>query len=180
MKKTRFAQTHEKNWAQKHPGLLRWTTNEQFDSKMKLPLKRVSKIICTSLTSCNKGSLFFQGGTSSTKEEFTKEGDWKIIIATAESFLDNLIKSVENGTVTVVTLNVLKEHSEQFLGLVEIHQTNQKVSIEVSVKDFLSQRCSELDAFLTLQDHMVCFIGFSRIFTSGMSVLLIVFKSLYF
>ena len=36
--------TNHKNWDQQHPELLRWTPNEQFESEMKLPLKRVSKI----------------------------------------------------------------------------------------------------------------------------------------
>ena len=113
----------------------------------------------------------FLGGNSNSKEEFTKEGDWKIIIATVESFLDNLIHSVVNGTVTVSTLDVLKNHSEQFLKLSEIHQTNQKASSKVSIKDSFSKRCCELDAFLTLRDHLACFIGFCTTFTSGMSVM---------
>lgn len=111
---------------------------------------------------------FFQGSSSSCKEKLTKDGDCKIIIASAESFLDNLIKSVENGKVPVATLKVLKKHSSQLLKLGEIHQTSQKGSI--SIKDSFSRRLSELEAFLMLKDHLKCFIHFSNIFTSGISV----------
>ena len=87
----------------------------------------------------------------------------------AESCLDNMIKSVEKGTVTVATLKFLEEHSDQYLKLGEIHQTTQKVSI--SVEDSFSLRRRELDAFLTLRKHVECFIHFSDKFTSGISVI---------
>ena len=90
-------------------------------------------------------------------------------MASAESCLDNLIKSVENGEVTVATLKVLEKHASQFLKLGEIHQMNQNVSI--SAKNSLSQRLSELKAFLRLRDHLECFIHFSDKFTSGILVI---------
>ena len=88
-----------------------------------------------------------------------------MIIATAESFLDTLINSVENGTVTIATLQLLEKHSSQFLKLGEIHQKNKKVP--VPVKDSYLQRRSEKKAFFTLRDNLECFINFSNIFTSG-------------
>ncbi len=102
-------------------------------------------------------------------EECTKEGDWKFIIATVESCLDYLINSVENGTVTVATLEFLGQYSSQFLKLGEVHQTNENVS--VSIKDSFSRRRSELKAFLTLRDHLECFIHFSNNLNPGMSVI---------
>lgn len=88
-----------------------------------------------------------------------------MIIATAESFLDTLINSVENGTVTIATFQLLEKHSSQFLKLGEIHQKNKKVSL--SVKDSYLQRRSEKKAFFTLRDNLECFINFSNIFTTG-------------
>jgi hypothetical protein len=87
----------------------------------------------------------------------------------AESCLDNLIKSVEKGTVTVATLKFLEEHSDQYFKLVEIHKMTQKVSI--SIEDSFSQRRRELQAFLTLRKHVECFTYFSDKFTSGISVI---------
>ena len=45
-----FTETHKKNWAKQHSKLLCGTPNEQFESKMKLSLEKVSKITCTSMT----------------------------------------------------------------------------------------------------------------------------------
>jgi hypothetical protein len=90
-------------------------------------------------------------------------------MARAESCLDNLIKSVEKGEVTVATLMVLEKHASQFLKLGEIYQTNQNVSL--SVKISFSQRRSEMEAFLRLRDHLECFIHFSDKFTSGILVI---------
>ena len=110
--------------------------------------------------------FLFQGGSSSSKEELTN--DCGIIIATAESFLDNLINSVENGTVTIATLILLEEHADQFLKLGELHQNNKKVPI--SIKNNFRQRCSEKKAFLTVKSQLQCFINFSNIFNSGISM----------
>ncbi len=87
-------------------------------------------------------------------------------MASAESCLYNLIRSVENGTVTVATLKFLEEHSSQFLKLGEIHQPNRKHA--TSIKDSFSWRLSELKAFFTLKDHLECFIHFSNVFSLGM------------
>jgi hypothetical protein len=75
---------------------------------------------------------------------------------------------VENGTVTVATLDYLVEHTTQFLKLGEVHQTNQQVSI--SIKDSFLLRRSELKAFLKLRDDLGCFINFSTVFISGMLI----------
>ena len=107
----------------------------------------------------------FQENSSNVKKELIKDEGCAIMMTRAESCLDNLIKSVEKGTVTVATLKFLEEHSDQYLKLGEIHQTNQKVSI--LIKDSFSRRCRELEAFLKLKDHLECFIHFSNIFTSG-------------
>jgi hypothetical protein len=101
--------------------------------------------------------------------ELTKQVDCKIILNSAEAFLDNLIKSVENGKVKVGTLKVLEEHSSQFLKLGEIHQMN--INVSFSIKDSFSQRRSELEAFIRLRDHLKCFIYFSDNFTSGIPVI---------
>ncbi|CAB4012403.1 Hypothetical predicted protein [Paramuricea clavata] len=114
------------------------------------------------------GFLKFFGSSSSSKDKLTKQGACRMIMARAESCLDNLIKSVENGNVTVGTLKVLEKHSNQFLKLGEIHQMNRKVS--VSVKNYFSQRLRELKEFFTLRDHLECFIRFNDKFTSGISL----------
>ncbi len=115
--------------------------------------------------------IYFQGSSSSSKEELTKEGQCQVMMATAELCLDNLINSVEKGTVTVATLKLLEEHSTQFLRLGEIHQKNQNVAI--SIKDSFSRRRSELKAFITLKDQLTCLNYFSSIFTSGISIIIL-------
>ncbi|CAB4005504.1 Hypothetical predicted protein, partial [Paramuricea clavata] len=110
------------------------------------------------------GFLKFFGSSSSAKDKLTEDHDCAIMMTRAESCLDNLIKSVEKGTVTVATLKFLEEHSDQYLKLGEIHKTTQKVSI--SIEDSFSQRRRELEAFLTLRKHVECFIYFSDKFTS--------------
>ena len=102
----------------------------------------------------------FKGSSSSSKEELTS--DCGIVIATAESFLDNLINSVENPIVTVATLNLLEEHADQFLKLGEIHQNSQKVS--VSIKETFPRRLSEKASFFALQDQLKSFINLSNVF----------------
>ena len=80
---------------------------------------------------------------------------------------------MENGTVTVDMINLLMKHSTQFLKLGEIHQTNQHVP--VSIRESLSLRRSELEAFLKLREDMACFLNFSTIFTLGMSIVMLDF-----
>ena len=86
-------------------------------------------------------------------------------MATAESFLDNLLRSVEDSTVTVATLRLLQEHADQFLKLGGIHQKNQNVPM--SIKESFQQRITEQKSFFALQEKLKCFIDFSNIFTSG-------------
>ena len=86
-------------------------------------------------------------------------------MARAESFLDSLIKSVEDGTVTVARLKLLQEHDDQFLKLGDIRQWNKKVS--VSIKEQFRRRISEQKRFFALREQLKCFIDFSNIFTSG-------------
>lgn len=110
----------------------------------------------------------FKGSNSSSKEELTRHYDCEMIIARADSFLDNLINSVENGTVTIATLELLEKHENQFLKLGEIHQKNK--NIQISIKNSFRQRRSEKKAFFTLRGDVECFINFSISFTSGISV----------
>ena len=118
------------------------------------------------LYSMNSTVFFiFQGSSSSSKDKLTKQGGCRMIMASAESCLDNLIKSVENGEVTVATLKVLEKHSSQFLKLGEIHQMNRKVSI--SIRNSFSQRLREMKEFFALRDHLECFLHFSDKFISG-------------
>ncbi len=93
----------------------------------------------------------------------------------AESCLYSLIKSVEDGTVTVSTLKLLKQHSKQYFKLGEIHQTNQDVARNVEL--YYSQRNNEMDAFFKLRDQLECFIGFSNVFSSGISTIFSVFQN---
>lgn len=92
-----------------------------------------------------------------------------MIIARAESFLDNLIRSVENGTVTIGTLKLLEEHANQFLKLGAIHQMNKKVPVLIG--NYFQRRRSEKKAFFELRDQLKCFIDLSNIFNSGMSTI---------
>ena len=74
---------------------------------------------------------------------------------------------MENGTITIATLELLEKHENQFLKLGEIHQNNKNV--QVSIKNSFLQRRSEKKAFFTLRDDLECFINFSNSFISGMS-----------
>lgn len=90
------------------------------------------------------------------------------MMARAETFLDSLIKSVVNGTVTIATLELLEEHADQFLKLGEIHHTNKNVSI--SIHNSFQQRRSERKAFFSLKNQLQCFIDLSNKFMSGMII----------
>jgi hypothetical protein len=75
------------------------------------------------------------------------------------------MNSVKDGSVTVATLQLLKEHSEQYYKLGKIYQKNQS-----GAKDFrydFSQRKDELDAFVKLKNQLECFIGLISKFRSG-------------
>ena len=92
----------------------------------------------------------------------------------AESCLYSLIKSVEDGTVTVSTLKLLKQHSKQYFKLGEIHQKNQDIAR--NVEPCFSQRIYELDVFFKLRHQLECFIGFSNVFPSGIWTMLLFFS----
>jgi hypothetical protein len=83
----------------------------------------------------------------------------------AESCLMSLKESVEDGTVTVATLQLLKDHFKQYFKLGEIHEQNANNGRNVEF-DF-SQRMLELDVFLKLRKQLECFIGFSKLLPSG-------------
>lgn len=85
----------------------------------------------------------------------------------AESRLENLINSVEDGTVAVATLKLLQEHSKQYLKLSELYQKNSHRSSQM-----LTKRLSELDAFLTVKDQLEYFISLSSKFNTGTSNIL--------
>jgi ribosomal protein S17E len=87
----------------------------------------------------------------------------------AETCLTGLMNSVKEGTVKVATLKLLEKHTDQFLKLGEIYETNQQV--ETSVQVSFSQRLSERNAFLAFQVRLECFIHFCNIFTSGKYIL---------
>ena len=50
LKKNVLIEAHKKNKTKQHSELFYWTSNEQFKSKMDLPLEKVSKITSASLT----------------------------------------------------------------------------------------------------------------------------------
>ena len=89
------------------------------------------------------------------------------MIVSAESLLDDVIKSVKDGSVTVATLRQLKQHTSQFLKLCEVQQTSQTGGQNESVEKYFCQRVSELDAFFTLEGQLKCFITFCNNLTSG-------------
>ena len=84
----------------------------------------------------------------------------------AESCLENLINSVEDGTVAVATLKLLRKHSKQYSKLCELYQKNQSSHRSGQM---LTKRLSELDAFFTVKDKLEYFISLISIFTTGTS-----------
>ena len=113
--------------------------------------------------------MFFKGSFSSEKTELlTKDAECTRLISRAETCLTDVINSIEEGTVRVATLNLLKKHSDQFFKLDEIYQTKVERSVGTSsIQDSFSQRLCELEAFLAWKGHVESFIRFSNIFTSG-------------
>ena len=79
----------------------------------------------------------------------------------AETCLENLIKSVEDGTVAVATLKLLQKHSKQYLKLCELHQKNGR-NVQM-----LNKRLSEMNVFFTVKDQLEYFISLISIFTTG-------------
>ena len=87
--------------------------------------------------------------------------DFAIQLTMAETCLENLIKSVEDGTVAVATLKLLQKHSKQYLKLCELHQ---KKSCSVQM---LTKRQSELNAFFIVKDQLEYFMSLISIFDTG-------------
>ena len=106
---------------------------------------------------------------SSSRNEFIKVENCEIMMTMAESCLDTLINSVENGTVTVQAFRLVEENVKQFLKLAEIHRKNQngRRPSEMSTEAYFKQRLSERDAFYTLRDQLECFVVFSGVFLKG-------------
>jgi ribosomal protein S17E len=111
----------------------------------------------------------FQGSNSDGKTELSKDFECATLMTRAETCLTGLMNSVKEGTVKVATLKLLEKHTDQFLKLGEIYETNQQV--ETSVQVSFSQRLSERNAFLAFQVRLECFIHFCNIFTSGKYIL---------
>ena len=82
----------------------------------------------------------------------------------------SVIKSVNDGSVTVATLQLLKQYSERYFKLGYIHQKNENSARDV--KDDLLQRAAELDAFFELRNQLECFIELSDLLPSGKSDIL--------
>ena len=94
----------------------------------------------------------------------------------AESRLEHLVKSVFDRTITVETLELLDEHSHQFLVLAkiiqkfaEILEEGQVMSISVAFK----QRRDELHAFLSEKTMLNTFMNICESFKSGLFILLV-------
>ena len=114
--------------------------------------------------------LFLPGTSSSSKEELTKDDECAILMTMAESCLMSLKRSVEDGTVTVATLQLLNQYSKQYFKLGEVLQKNQNSASNVELN--FSLRMFELNAFLKLKKQLECFIGFSNLLSSGKSGIL--------
>ena len=94
--------------------------------------------------------------------DLTKDDDdCATIIGRAQSCLNALIKSVKDGTVTVATLQLLKQYSKQYLNLAEIIEGNTESERSFQIRDF------ELDYFLRLRNILDYFIQYIDIFPSG-------------
>ena len=109
----------------------------------------------------------FLGRRSSSQEQLTKEDECAFMMTMAESCLENLINSVNNGTITVATLKLVKENEKQYLNLAETHVKNQNGHQNIDSEASFRQRVCELDVFYKLRDQLQCFISFSNIFSSG-------------
>ena len=87
-------------------------------------------------------------------------------MARAVSCVEDLVNSVNAGTVTTATLKVLEKHSEQFLKLGEVHQTNENDPQRIPIETSFHQRLSELKEFHQLNFKLKCFLSLCS-FTSG-------------
>ena len=103
-------------------------------------------------------------------------GDCGMIIAQAQSCIGNVIKSVQDGIVTVRTLRILEKHSGQFLNLASIQDMSQNSTKKgpqnksASTRDIFQQRLDELKAFFQLKDELKNLLNLMDIFTSGMYI----------
>ncbi|XP_028416584.1 E3 ubiquitin-protein ligase rnf213-alpha-like [Dendronephthya gigantea] len=103
------------------------------------------------------GFLKFFGNSTWGETEVT-ESDSGTILVSAVSCVENVVNSVNDGTVTAATLKVLREHSKQFLELCEVHQTNQSGSQHVPMRTTFETRLSELREFHNLNGQLKCFL----------------------
>ena len=97
-------------------------------------------------------------------------------MSTAESRLEHLVKSVLDRTITVETLELLDEHSNQFLVLGKIIQKFTKIREQgqvIPINEAFKQRSDELHAFLHEKTMLNTFMYFCEFLKSGSFILLV-------
>ena len=89
-------------------------------------------------------------------------------MASAESRIEDLVHSVQNGSVTVATMEVLEKHQNQFISLGEIFQKQSKAeSSSAAIKVSFGDRIGELRVFRLQKTQLDYFIGICEAFTSS-------------
>ena len=89
-------------------------------------------------------------------------------MASAESRIENLVHSVQNGCVTVATLEILEKHQHQFISLGEIFQKQSKAeSASAAIKVSFGDRIGELTVFRNQKTQLDYFIGICEAFPTS-------------
>ena len=101
----------------------------------------------------------FTGRKTSHGEILNEEG--LEILWTAISLLESLGGGLKDGSVNVVNLQVLDEHSDRF---VELYS---KISKETTIKDVLQQRLKEFREFLKESDEVFSFLNMCSSLKNG-------------
>ena len=111
-------------------------------------------------------NYFCAGTRSRSKIILNEEG--QIILTTAESRVENLVHSVQNGSVTVATLKMLEKHQNQFISLGEIFQKQSKAeSASAAIKVSFGDRIGELTVFRNQKTQLDYFIGICEAFPAS-------------
>ena len=117
---------------------------------------------------------FRTGSRSSNKDILPEEG--QVMIVKAESFVLDLLQSIQTGRVTVATLKVLRPHADQLLRLAEIFQENEgnnvngsdrRSSEQPSCQPSYYHRLDELKRFNLPKKQLPYFVSSCESFLSG-------------
>ena len=110
----------------------------------------------------------YTGGHSTKKSILPK--DAQEIMSTAETSVQNLVDTVQNGSITVAIFEILEQYSAQFVTLGKICQENRnltKTNEQTPIAESFAHRTQEIKEFKNHRERLNSLIGICDSFVSG-------------